>query len=438
MKKQIIFFFLIFSCLTNAQTDKLTLKESLEIGLKNSKEIKISKSKVISAKSSIREIGSQMLPKISLGGNYTRLSDVDPFEVTVPFATNPIQIQETILNNYGVSLSFQQPLFTGFRLSSLKRASESLYESIKAEDLQKVNEVAYNIHNSFWNFYKSQKQLEVVIENLAALSKHLKDTENYLNEGLATKNDFLRIKVEYSNTELKKIEAENNVKVSQVVFNKELGIVLDNKTEIVSELKEPNLSIYTYNELLSEALQNREEIKSTNFIVKANENNISVSKSGFLPSVYLNGNFYYSKPNQRILPLKDEFNDTWDVSLSLNWDLWDWGNTSSKVIQAEQNLIQTENQLNIIKENIETEVYRNYLKIISEYDKVRVSKNSVESTKENLRITREKYKNQLATSRDLIDAEVDLLESKINLINSLVDFEVARVTLEKSIGRRIY
>ncbi|MGD8782427.1 MAG: TolC family protein [Ignavibacteria bacterium] len=438
MKKQILLIIIIILSTANAQIKNITLKESLEIGLKNSKELKISKSKVKSAKSSIREVGSQMLPKISFGANYSRLSEVDPFEITVPFYSEPIRIQESILNNYSLSLSLQQPLFTGFRLTSLKQASENFYESIKVDDLQKANEVAYDVHKAFWNFYKSQKQLKLVNENLTALSKHLEDTKNFLDEGVATKNDLLRIQVMYSNTELKKIEAENYVNVSRVLLNKALGIELNNETDIVAQLSEPDLSPYSYDELLFEALENRNEIQSINYVLKANENNITASKAGYLPSVYLSSNLYYSKPNQRIMPLEDEFNETWDVSVSLNWDLWDWGHTSSKVIQAEQSLVQTENQLNIIKENIETEVYRNYLTLISGFDKVKVSKSSVEASEENLRITNEKYLNQLATSRDLMDAEVDLLESKINLITSMIDFELARVNLEKSAGRKIY
>ena len=50
----------------------------------------------------------------------------------------------------------------------------------------------------------------------------------------------------------------------------------------------------------------------------------------------------------------------------------------------------------------------------------------------------QKYDEQLATSTDLIDAEVSVLQAKTNLTNSLVDYQLAKVHLEKAIGRKIY
>ena len=436
--KKIILLNIVFALSLFAQNKVLTLEESLEIGLMNSKNLKISQSKIISSKAKIKEFGSQMLPKLSLGASYTRLSDVDPFQVTVPFSPTPIQIQETILNNYGFNISVNQPLFTGFRLSSLKNAAEYNSLASEVEHTKEANHEALKIQQAFWNFYKAQKVLALIEENLKSLEQHLKDTRNFLQNGLVTKNDLLKIEVQYSNTKLKRIEAENNLNLARVNFNKAIGIKLSEQTRIDVNEKNPDLSGYSFDNLLEEALNKREELKSLSYRINAGKESVTAANSGWLPSVYLFGHFYYSKPNQRVLPLKDEFNETWDLGVSLNWDLWDWGNTSSKAVQAEQQLLQTQTSLNILKENIETEVYHNYLKLISENDKVEVSKKALEASEENYRITNEKYAQQLATSRDLIDAEVDLLNAQTQLTTSLINFEIARVMLEKSVGRRIY
>ena len=111
--------------IVTAQT--FTLEQSIDTGLKNSKELKISNSKVIGYDAKITEIGSQMLPQLKLSAGYTRLSDVPDFSVTVPGFNKSFNIQEVVLNNYQVKLSLQQPLFTGFRLSSLKSAAKYNY-----------------------------------------------------------------------------------------------------------------------------------------------------------------------------------------------------------------------------------------------------------------------------------------------------------------------
>jgi len=156
------------------------------------------------------------------------------------------------------------------------------------------------------------------------------------------------------------------------------------------------------------------------------------------PNIFLFGNFYYNRPNQRYQPLEDKFNDSWDAGVTLSWDLWNWGYNSSQTSQAEQVKIQTENNLQILNDAVEVEVYRAYLDYYKAYDRITISKKTVEQADENYRTTKEKYEAQVATSTDLIDAEVSLLQAKTNLTNALVDFQLAGLTLQKAVGRRIY
>lgn len=436
--KKLIITLLLGVGLLSAQERVLTLEESLQIGLRNSKQIKISQAVLKSSEAKITEVGSQMLPRLSFGASYTRLSDVKPFAVSVPFSQTPITIQETILDNYQLKLSLQQPLFTGFRLSSLKSAAEYNNKAVEFEHTKEINEEALRIHQTFWNYYKAQKVLQLVEENLKSLEKHLADTKNFLENGLVTRNDLLKLEVQYSNTELKKIEAKNAVELARTSFNKAVGLPLNTISQVMAE--EPQaISLTTkFDELLTEALQSREEIKSLEYKIKAGEENIDAAQAGWFPSIFLFGDYYYSKPNQRIMPLEDKFEDTWAVGVGLNWNIFDWGETSAKTTQAEQQLIQAETTYQIIKENIELEVYKDYLTALSEFEKVSVSNKAVEQAEENYRITKDKYNQQLATSTDLIDTEVALLNAQTNLTNALVDLELAKTKLEKSVGRRIY
>jgi len=437
MKKSLVMI-LITASIISAQIRTLTLEESLKIGLENSKVLKISKAKVTGAEARVTEVSSQMLPKLSLGASYTRLSDVPPFEVNVPIFPMPIKIQDVILNNYSVKLSLQQPLFTGLRLSSLKNVAEQNKQATQSDYNKDANETALNIHNAFWNYYKTQKVLSLVEENLKQLKSHLSDTKKFLDNGLVTKNDYLKLEVQYANVKLMKIESENNVKMAKASLNKILGFELTDQTEISAEDIAVNMNNVKFDELKNEAIEQREELKSTQLRINASEESVTAARSAWFPSVYMFGDYYYSRPNQRIMPAKDEFNDTWDVGISLSWDLWNWGYNSSQTTQAEQQLIQTQATYEQIKDAIELEVYQTYLKLISEYDKVDVSKKTVEQTEENYRITNESYAQQMATSTDLIDAENSLLDAKTKLANALVDFEMAKVRLEKAVGRKIY
>lgn len=437
MKKLILIQMIIAAC-TFAQSRQLTLEESLRIGLANSKEIKISQSKVIGANAKITEATSYMLPTISVGASYFKLSDIPAFEVSIPGAPALVRIQDPILNSYALKLSLQQPLFTGFRLSSLRSAAKMNYKAVEAEHSNEINTEAFKIQEAFWNYTKAKQVSELIDQNTAVLIKHVEDTKLFLENGLVTKNDMLKLEVELSNVKLKQIDAHNMVNISRAAFNKTIGLPLNSPTDIITKDISVKILEDDFNSLLPEAFANRDELKSLSYRVNAGNDGVRAANAGWFPSVYLTGNFYYSRPNQRIMPAEDKFNDTWDVGVSLQWNICNWGKTSSQVEQAEQLVIQSETMLDKIKEAVQLEVYKNYLQLSSEIQKVELNKLTVEQARENYRITKDKYNAQLATSTDLIDAETSLLNAETNLTNALIDYKIAVVKLDKSIGRKIY
>ncbi|MHB8854881.1 MAG: TolC family protein, partial [Ignavibacteriaceae bacterium] len=105
---------------------------------------------------------------------------------------------------------------------------------------------------------------------------------------------------------------------------------------------------------------------------------------------------------------------------------------------AEQNKVQTETSIAQLKDAINIEVYQDYLIFKRSFDKVEVSKLGVKQAEENYRITQEKYNTQVASSTDLIDAETSMLQAKTNYNNSLTEYELAKVQLDKSVGKKIY
>lgn len=439
-----IFLLLIFiSSGLIAQVQKLTLQESIDIGLKNSKDLKISRAKQVSADAKITETTSQMLPQLKFLAGYTRLSEVDPFSITLPFQVNgrsldPIPISLSIVNNYTSKLSLQQPLFTGLRLISLRSAAKLNSTAANEEYDKDVNEASFKIQSSFWQFYKAQQLLNLLDENLNQLKMHQEDTKNFLENGLVTENDLLKIEVQVSNTQLQQIEAQNTLDISRMAFNQALGLNLNAKTEIDVKEIVPEVKSYSFESLLNEAKEKRRDLIAMQYRDKASDKLISASRSGWFPQVFLSSNYYYSRPNQRVFPPQDKFKNTWDVGVTLSWDVWNWNYTSSQTIQAEQTKIQTETALSQLTDAVELEVYQNFLTYQRSKEKIDVSNKALKQARENYRTLKDKYNVQLATSTDLIDAETLVLQAETNYNNALVDYEIAEVRLEKSVGRKIW
>ncbi len=434
MKRIIIISLLSIAALC-PQSKKLTLEECLQIGLKNSRELKISESVLRSSDEKVTEFTSQMLPKLSLSAGYTYMNLNHPTELG--FGPVPIKVMNPFYA-YGMQLSIQQPIFTGFQLSSSRSVAKNTYEAVSFEHQININYKALEIYSAYWNLFKAKKQVELTQEYLTSLNDNLKQTKNFLDNGLATMNDYLKIKVQVSNTEVVLIDMKNNFEVARASLNKSLGIPLDDKTEIETSFTPVRNDLLNYQDLLSNALSNRDELKSLNYKIKAGEDKVTVANSGWWPKLYASGNFFLYNVNAKTFSIENERMQLWFAGLSLSWDLWNWGYNSSKSSQAEEEVLQNRESVKLLKDKIELEVYNAYLKLKSEKQKIDVGKLAVESAEENLRLTQDKYDYNVATSNDLIDAEVELLDAKTKLALANADYELAKVRLDVAIGYRIY
>jgi outer membrane protein TolC len=360
------------------QTNVYTLEESIQLGIQNSKALKISNSKLAIASAKVTEITSQRLPKLSFNATYMRLSEVPPFEISMSFLPSPIRVQDAILNNYNFKLSLQQPIFTGFKLSSLHSAAEYNFESTELDYSKDINEEAFKIINSFYNIYKAENANKVIEENLKSLESHIKDSKNFLQNDLITKNDLLKLEVQYSTVQLKKVEAENGLEIAKALFNKTIGKDISEKVNVKADEIILTENKYDFNSLLNEAKNNRLELESISKKILAGNEQLSASKSSWYPSVFLISDVYYSKPNQRYFPMKDQFDDSWDVGVTLSWDIWNWGYSSSQSQQVEGNLVQLETAKSQLEDAVEIEVYNSFLNLQATVKKVNLSKQTLE------------------------------------------------------------
>ena len=56
--------------------------------------------------------------------------------------------------------------------------------------------------------------------------------------------------------------------------------------------------------------------------------------AGRRPQIGLGAGYDYARPNPRIFPRAEEWQDSWDVSVTVAWALWDGGRTRAERAEA--------------------------------------------------------------------------------------------------------
>lgn len=416
------------------QKMSLSIDKAVELGLANSKAVHASKAKISSAEAKTSEMSAGQLPSLTFQGGYTRLSNIEATSFSVPGSTTKITIAEPVLDNYVLKLSLQQPVFTGFRLSSATKMAEISAEAARVDLLKDKSDVAFAVKSAYWNMYKALELQKVNDDNVEQVQSHLKDIQSMQRNGVATNNDVLKVQVQLSDAKLRQIDAKNMVLLSQVSLNNYLGQPLTTEIDLATKAQTATKDIPSWENSMDNAKKQRPEIQAAELRMKAGEESVAMAKSAWYPQVSVGANYNFNNPNQRIFPLTNEFRGTWDVGVNVSMNLWNWGATGNQATQAELQVVQAQDAIGLIKEGINVEVTQSYLNLAQMQEKVKVAKDGVAQAEENLRLTNERLKNGVAISTDVLDADFALLTSKTNYTNAVVDVEIAAARLQKALG----
>ncbi len=434
----VTFLLLTFSSTVQAQESRtLSLQEAIDIGLGKSRMLSIGKEKIKAADARVDEVQASRLPALKFQTGYTRLSQVPPFIVSLPIpGTTPFTIAPVILDNYVMKLSAAQPVFTGFKLENLEESAELSAKAVQSDYDKDKNELIAMIKTQYWGFVKAQQFVRVAKENVEMLKAHLRDVEIMNKGGMVQVNDVLKVQVQVTEAEYRLLEATNQKQLAMMGLNNALRLPLTTNLETSEN---PSLSMIEkpLDSMLMEAIEYRPDVKAADFRVKAGQSQVKVAEASWYPQVSVFAEYNYNNPNMRIVPARSQFDDTWAAGIQLSMDVWNWGLNSSQTQQAEAQLAQALDASMLTRESIQIEVMQAYTLMKQASDKIPVTEMSIKQAEEQVRTINLRFKNGNAIMTDVLDAEMALLMAKMNKVQAIIDLEIAKVKLEKSIGHSL-
>lgn len=424
-----------------AETSKraLSLEEAVRIGLERSPVVHASEMRLAVSEARVREVMASRLPAVRVGAGYTRLSEVPPFEVALPILPAPIVVSPVYFNTWSLRASVQQPIFTGLRLEANTEAARWRERSAGAGLEHERGELVFAVKSAYWGLARALEVEMVAEESVRRVQEHLKDVQAFFEQGLLTKDEVLRTELQLAGADLLTIDARNAVETARTALNSLLGLPLDEKVELTSPTEEGSHGLVVGPldgpDLAEEALASRADLKAADFMVKASESGVKSAKSGWYPQVYLTGNVYYLRPNPRFMPSRDRFDATWDLGLSIAFDVWNWGQTKSQTEQTRAELALARDARKVLEDRIVLEVTQARLALRQMQGKAEVAAKSVIQAEESLRIVRERFRQGVALNADVLAAEVALLEAKLARTQAALDISLARARLDRALGR---
>jgi outer membrane protein TolC len=376
------------------------------------------------------------MPQLDVSAGYSRLSDVPELSIARP-GSSPLTVFPNIPNTYRAHAGVTLPLYTGGRVpGSIASANHAL--SAASRDVEAgVQDLILETTAAYLSLLTAQETARVVEESLASFEAHLKDARNRFELGMAARSDVLSVQVERDRAELSRLQARNASAAANEDLLRLVGLAPGTSVEPVPPETAPAAldAGFGTEGLVAAALAKRPELMALRARAASADAAVRVARSPSRPQVGLQAGYDYARPNTRILPLVDEWKDSWSVGVNVSVSPFDGGRTQAATAQARSEAEALRHQVEDLERRVRLEVTTRALDVTTAEAAVGVADRALEAAREAARVERDRYQEGVSTNSDLLDAETRLLRAGMDRTNAVAAFSLARARLDRALGR---
>lgn len=412
----------------------LTLDEALQRGQRESLRLAEMQARVDAA--TAVEAGRQaaVRPLVAALAGYTRTNHVDEFLIAAP-AQPPRVLYPDVPDNFRTRLDLQWPIYSGGRTDALVRAARAEREAAGSDLLAARADLKLEITRAFWALVTAREAEDVLNQAIENLDAHVRDMRSRLEQGLVPPNEVLSAEAQRSRERVLALEARNARAVADADLKRLIGD--DGPGAIVPQASPAEVppAPEQIETLIAEAQRLRPERQAFQQRTAASRAREVAAGASTRPQIGLAGGYDYARPNPRIFPRADAWDDSWDVSVNMSWSLWDGGRRRAEQAEAMAGTRAIEARAGEFDRQLRLEVRQRWYELDSSRAAIEAASDGIKAAVEARRVLRERFAAGVATSTDVLDAETAVLQAELDRTRAISNARLARARLERAIGR---
>ena len=380
----------------------------------------------------VREAADRPIVAVVVG--YTRTNHVTEF--VVPSATGaPRVLYPDVPNNYRTRLDAQWPIYNGGRADALERAARAEASAASADVGAAQADLRLEVTRAYWALVTAGAASTVLEQGLARAQAQVKDARERLTAGLVPPNDVASAEAQESRQLMLLIETLNQRDTSSAELARLIGVELLQPIEPMAELDSTATPSVEQQALVDEARAKRNERQALALRITAADSLRDAAERAKYPLISLAGGVDVARPNPRIFPRADRWEDSWDVGVTASWSLWDGGRVKADTAQAASAAVVARHRLAEFDSVVALEVRQRVLEIDSGRAAIAASADSVRAAAEARRVVVERYRAGVITQTEVLDADVALLQAELDRTRAMASVRLAEARLNRALGR---
>jgi len=395
--------------MVNAQ-QVLTPDEAVKLALDNNYGIKIVKNAVEVAENNTGILNSGYLP--TLIGNAGATYNLDNTEAEFSNGNTTV-LNGAESSRYNASLNLNYTIFDGLGRRYNYKSLKQQYQLTELQARETIENTIVQLFTVYYNVAQLSENTSALEEALVVSKDRLVRAQYQFDYGQNTKLAVLNAEVDIVNDSINIINAKQQLKNAKRDLNVVLGNVLLEDFNVETEI---NFALQFQKDSLFEKAKTRNTaLLQTERNIAISKLNIQSGKSAYIPTVGLVGSYGWNKNNNNGASfVSGSVNTGLSAGLNLSWNIFDGGNTITRVRNAKVNLETQQLQ----KENILIGITRDFNNLWDDYKNklliYNLQENNIITAQNNFSRTQEKFKIGQANSIEFRQAQLNLLNAEIS------------------------
>ena len=417
-----------------------SLKEVLKAGLENSYDLKKTRLDENAAAYQRKEIIGSGLPQLKAYGNYNNFLNVTPMGLPGGFLNPESTPNDIDVVQFGVPQSLQagvqlnQLIFSQSYLVGLRAAKTSeefylLLTQMSEED------ILYDLAMNYYNIVGLELQRENIDANMDRLVSLERILKVQVENDLAKKVDYNRIKVNLTTLQASKDDLEIGIAQSKNYLKLLMGIPMDTALELEDQDFDLDLGQALPTGLNSD-LQNRVDLRVLSKQQDLYGLDIQNIRSGYYPTLIGFADVNYNTFSNDFTFLSES--KPWYrgalIGLKLEIPIFDGFQKKNRVAQAKIRSLQLDQDIEKANQAAVMQHQNAIKKLTSSIGSAKAQEENLQLAEEVYAQTELLYKEGLSPLTDLLEAETALREARTALNNQLISVKTAQVDLYKATG----
>ncbi len=429
---------LIWSVVAWGQEEKtLTLKQAVALAVRESPSAEAARQRLEASAAAIDRARSGFFPQLSAHERYTRTDYPSQAFISV-LSRRELSLDPSVdfnrpawEDNFNTELRLQVPLYQGGLTRAELRAAKSARQAASAELDEVHNALIFRVVEAYFLVLEALDRQAVQAETVELVKTQLELVRARYEAGAVVHTDLLNTEVRLAEEQQRLITARNAVELAYAALYYTLGVPQPEAKPALDVSCRLDPVEGALPEVIEEALHARPAFQALDLRREALESRIRAAKAEAYPK--LNGFGSYYLDSEKL----DEFEDGLWFGASVDWTLFNGFRTQAEVRQARARLAEVEAFLQDLRQSIELEVRRAYLRADEAAQRLPLAAKSVTQADESEQLTRTRYEAGAALITELLDAELAFSRARMAEVGARYDHQIALASLRRAQGALI-